>query len=258
VTTKAAYQCSKYAAWARESDEWKKLLHAESIDPSDVKAVRIGILSSEIYADLMVSNAQTSEAFAVVPEVVLFAVMAGVFPAIERGTFKPIFPEIAGAFAEIFTKLQNVIVPNGYPDLEGQLRHKVNHWLKLLLVDRRNIVSSDATADSEHLTSAPFAFFEGFIGATAAWVLPVPILVGSNDGWNYYLGTQLADAGTTYVCEPCRKAIKYYPGSGDRYVPVCPGCKRKLGGEGFPEIRAEMTKLMVRFKARMSKDFYGL
>ncbi|MCL5069190.1 MAG: hypothetical protein M1368_12690 [Thaumarchaeota archaeon] len=75
---KAPFQCAKYISWVKSSDEWKELLKNEGISDSDLLGIRVAILSSAIYGDLGVTYAETSETFAVVPEVTLFSVMAGV------------------------------------------------------------------------------------------------------------------------------------------------------------------------------------
>lgn len=100
------------------------------------------------------------------------------------------------------------------------------------------------------------------MGDTSNWILGSPMLLDTIDGVNYYLGTQLGNAGTTLQCENCKSVVRYYyPARNDDGVKVgkilsakiCPFCH---GSAEVASRRLDIIKNMTKCLSEVKKQLY--
>jgi hypothetical protein len=178
----------------------------------------------------------------------------------EKDVYQPEFLAVPRALIKCHPSLEQMYLPNNYYLFEEQLVQRVNRWLGLLLFDRRRDFQTFKTPELGLLGTTPMMFLEGLVGDSTAWILPNPIFLGTEKGWDYYLGSQLGNVGSTYLCKSCQTAIKYYMNSESGFTPQCPkcGCGKELEYEPLPDVLSGMGKKMVQYKEKMSKDYYGI
>ena len=267
---KAPIQCAKYAAWVRNRDEFERFLQRHGIRKHQLNSVRIVICSAGVFQDLMAKCEETGEYFAVVPELILFSTMTGLFTL----SLKESFPSRIETMAPGIRITNENVSEVRRVDLDEKLGEKISEhlilWSKLITFDRKQ--EYEQLEVDENLTRG-FNFFrstfvmnEGYLADTVSWVLPKPLLTGQEGQHKFYVGTQLGDAGETIVCENCKSAIKFYwprkENEDSKKIQaifsssVCPLCGKVIkGSENSQRIRGVMTMIMAKFKYEIGHAF---
>ena len=255
----APKQCAKYAAWARQREEFLSLLEKHGISEDDVKSVRIICCTNGIFDDTEIVCSETGERFAIVPQFIVFSLFVGSVTV----SMKDVFPELV-------LRLRNgllIAIPSiknlGLIDCRKQISQTANalltRWLSLMIYDRRRDYKEISFKEARPLDLARFLVFrEVHVGNTYKWFLKQPVLIESVGEWKYYVGTQIASAGSTLVCPNCKSVVKYYytENEQDNNVveqalkkKICPFCKHKMASASeFKEITSEMTMIMAKHK----------
>lgn len=217
----APKQCAKYARWVRKSPEFKRLLQNNGISDKDFKSVRILICSSGGFPELFAQCEETGETFAIVPEYILFSVMAGVFTLSLKEPFpsrlNTIVPSLKLTLLSASPKVMQV-------DTSALLREatatRLVEWVELITFDRRKLFTefkfNADVAKASSFFETNYVMNEVYIGGTTSWILEKPLLIGEVQGYKFYVGTQIGNVGVTHLCENCKSVIRYYyPKSGE-------------------------------------------
>ncbi|MEM3697462.1 MAG: hypothetical protein QXQ94_08210 [Candidatus Bathyarchaeia archaeon] len=258
----APKQCAKYAHWVRKSPMFKKLLQNNGISDKDFKSVRILICSSGGFPELLARCQETGEAFAIVPEYILFSVMAGLFTLSLKEPFpsrlSTIVPSLKlatlGAHPKILQADTNTL-------LREAIATRLVEWIKLITFDRRKpFTEFKFDVESAKVSSFFKVYYimnEVYIGGTTNWVLEKPLFIGEAQGYKFYVGTQIGNVGVTRICKNCKSVIRYYYpiASEDKEKiqeilkkAVCPFCERKVN---IPD--EYILKRMLMFTTRLKR-----
>jgi len=270
VREKAPIQCAKYAAWVRNTEEFEKFLKKHEIKENQLNSVRIVICTSGVFQDLNVECKETGEYFVVVPEYILFSAMAGLFTL----SLKEPFP------SRIETIAPGIKIPNENisqvkrVDIDKEIGKIISEqlilWVKLITFDRRKeygqLKADEKAASALNFFGTTFIMNEAYLSNTVSWILPKPLSIGQSEQYEFYIGTQLGDAGTTFVCENCKSAIKFYwpreENEDSRKIQaifaasVCPLCGKVVKeSDESKKIRGVMTIIMANFKHEIGEAF---
>lgn len=257
LRNEAAKQCFRYCEWIRTSDEYLDLSKIIGVSQDRIYSVRVAILSSGIYKDMVVRSAESEEKFSVIPEHVLFSIMVGIIPTPGKTIFPNIWVNALPAFQKIYPDLQRLYVPDTNPAFERTARQNIQSWIDLVLFDRRKNFSEFKAKELSSVLP-PAQLIEHFIGDTTSWTLPRPVLIVLKDGWKYYVGTQISSIGSTYICRACKVAVKYYAGPKlDCRQRQCPKCGKPLKYEFVPEIARNMSEAVIQYRISKDKERYG-
>jgi len=266
---KAPNQCAKYAKWARNKEELDKFLQEHKIEKHQLKSVRIVICSSGVFQELWADCGKTGEHFAIVPEYGLFSTMAGRFTLSLKKPFPPRIDTIAPGIKIANEKVSKVM----RADLDRTLGEKISEqlilWTELITFDRRQEYVKpkvdQQVVEAANFFGTTYIMNEQYLGDTISWVLPEPLLIDENQ-YRFFIGTQMGNMGTTFVCENCKSAIKYYwPKEenkesqkiqkvlGAKSCPLCGGTIRE--SKESKRIRGVMTMAMAKFKYENEMSF---
>jgi hypothetical protein len=267
----APYQCARYAAWVR-SGQFDSFLESKSLDRSKINSVRILICSSGLFKEQIVSCEETGEDFAIVPEYLLFSIMAGVFSMSLKNPFPSRIEQSFGGMKIGDRNIGRIVKINNDYNIGVKLSERLTILMETLLFDRREIY--DQSLILEKLKYAPamnmlgttHVTVEGFIGDTVSWILDQPFLVAKDDGYSFYVGTQIATVGTTRVCDSCKSVIKYYWGEPESETAnqveallkknICGICGNQYMSQDDSHVLSEkMTLVIAKFKHEQQLDF---
>jgi hypothetical protein len=265
---KAPTQCAKYSAWAKQPG-MSDLLKKHGIKADQLNCVRVVVCSSGIFKDLDVTCQATGECFPVVSEFSLFSTMAGIFSL----SLKEPFPLDVGTMSAALKITNDSINKVAIVDLDQvlvpQISKKLIKWTMLITLDRRKkyeeITVNEDEAKAMNLFGTGYMLHEAYIGETVSWVLPKPLFIGQAQEYNFYIGTQIGNAGSTIICDKCHSAVKYYGPDKETDLQTvktifasskCPLCGSIIkGSDKRVLIGGEMTKLMATFKYEVGEAF---
>lgn len=261
---KAPIQCAKYAAWARKRENIDNILKKHGILSEDVQNVRILCCSNGIFEDIVITCKETNEQFAVVPQFILLGLLIGALTV----SIRDIFPEGIAHIKNGIQRIQPNMKMIGLIDIRQKLNESANtilaNWLNLMIFDRRRDFSKIKFTEKKTFEFAKFETFrEMYIGGTCKWILKEPFFVKEENGWKYFVGTQIASAGETLVCNKCKAAVKYYlPEMEENYNRVqqiltqrrCSFCKEHIeSSTEDSNIRGTMTRIMAAHKYELDQ-----
>jgi len=268
IKEKAPIQCARYARWIKKSFQFKSILQKHGIKDQDYKNVRILICSSGGFNELYVKCSETGEIFAVVPEYILFSVMAGFFTLSVKKSFPSRIETMAPGLKMASEKYVNIFKL----DLKNKKKKKISRqllkWMKFITFDRRRNFESFRfnyeSAKSFCYFDATYVLNEIYLEETTNWILPKPLMIGKKNGYKFYIGTQIGNIGSTLVCENCRSAVKYYwPENSIDMKRIqkilerktCPFCGVKIDtSQKSSEILNMMLMLVTKLKARIFQN----
>jgi hypothetical protein len=267
---KEPVQCAKYAAWTRNKKGIEKLLQKHGIKEQQLNSVRIVICSSGVFQDLYVECKETGEFFAIVPEYILFSAMSGLFALSVKEPFPSRIETIAPGLKITSEDLSQVKRTDVEKEIGKGLSEQLILWTKLITFDRKKeyeqLKTDENSAKAFSFLGTAFVMNEAYLGHTTSWILPVPLLIGQSAQFKVHVGTQLGDAGTTFVCEKCKSAIKYYwpqkENEDSRTIQsifeasVCPLCGAVAKeSELTDKIRGIATMMLAEFKREIGQAF---
>lgn len=266
---KGLTQCAKYAAWVREKDEFENLLERHKIKENQLNSVRILACSSGIFRDLSLTCQATGESFAIVSEFVLFSTMTGLFHLSLKNPFLSRVGTISAGLKITDDNVSQVEIVDNDKALRNKITEQLVLWMKLITYDRRkkyeNVTVEEKDVRRATFFETGYLMNELYLGDTVSWVLPKPLLIGKDNQYSFYLGTQIGNAGTTIACENCCSAIKFYwPDERNKEVPKieaifasskCPLCGKPVKESNkTKEILNTMTKMMAKFKYELGES----
>jgi hypothetical protein len=259
---KAPIQCAKYSHWVRTSPEFRKLLQDNKITKKSIKTIRVLACSSGGFDELYVKCEETMEYFAIVPEYILFSVMAGLFTLSLKEPFPSRIKTIAPGLRLAASKNRiQVLQLDVNSVLRERMAEKLLKWLEMITFDRRRAFDQ-FRFDAENAKA--FAFFgsnivlnEVYLEDVVDWILPKPLLIGEAKGYKFYIGTQIGGAGTSLICENCKSAMKFYKSKSTEEnekigiilrAATCPFCGNSADVSKLGETLNMMTMLATEFK----------
>ncbi|MHA1834623.1 MAG: hypothetical protein ACTSV7_11630 [Candidatus Baldrarchaeia archaeon] len=260
----APKQCAKYAYWVRKSSKFKKLLQNNGVADKDFKSVRILICSSGGFPELFARCQETDEIFAIVPEFILFSVMAGFFTL----SLKEPFPSrvntmVTGLKLATLDTRPKILRLDTDVLLREKMTTRLAEWVELITFDRRTLFTEfkfDAeTAKASSFFGVNYIMNEVYIGRTTNWILERPLFIGEAQGYKFHIGTQIGNVGVTHICKNCKSVIRYYYpklGEDERRIQeilkkaTCPFCGQKVNtpNEYTQDVLTHMLMFVTKLK----------
>lgn len=259
INTVAPKQCAKYAAWARQKEEFLSLLVKHGIPEDDVKSVRVVCCTNGLFDNTEIVCSETGERFAVVPQFMLFSLFMGTVTVAMRDVFPGQIPGVRNGILMAIPGIERMGIIDFRKDISKTANGLLSRWLALMIFDHRRAYEEVSFREAKPFELGRFLIFrEIHIGNTHEWLLEKPVLIETVEGWSYYVGTQIAGGGSTLVCPNCRIAVKYYWAEVEQdnntveqvlEKKVCPFCGKKMAiGSDFKEITLKMTRIMAKHK----------
>lgn len=135
---KTPIQCAKYAYWVRKSNQFKEILQKHGIKEQDIRSIRILACCSGVSEKLIAKCQETGEHFAIVPEFVLFSVMADLFYQELDECFPSRIEGMAAGFRVVAEKNPPTIIQLDLrKEIVEKISNKFSEWKKLITFDRR-------------------------------------------------------------------------------------------------------------------------
>jgi hypothetical protein len=267
---KAPVQCAKYAHWVRKSPEFKKILQKHGIRDKDFKSVRILTCSSGGFTELFAKCQETGEIFAIVPEYILFSVMAGLFTLSLKHPFPSRVNTITpGLKLVALNRCPQILQLNTDGLLGERISNRLLEWVELITFDRRKTFQEfefdPELAKSFNFLGVNYLMNEIYIGETVDWILKKPIQIGEAQGYKFYIGTQIGNIGTSLICEKCKSIVRYYwPKNSEERKrteeifqrAICPFCKHKVDTSEKPSDILNLTSMFMTELKRSLQEPY--
>lgn len=258
---KAPLQCAKYSYWIKKSPDFNRILKENGIDETKIKSVRVVVCSSGGFPELLSKCEQTNESFAIVPEYILFSIMAGLFTLSLKDPFpQRIFSMVPG-MRLAKDNSPRILQMYDMEALRKRISGRLVEWMETAVFDRRkaftNAGFNEENARSVSFLSGAWIMNELYVGGVIDWVLPEPLLVGEAKGYRFYLGTQVGEMGTSVICTSCKSAIRFYwprdKNDSQRVSEIlkkgrCPLCESKSGISKPRELLQLMMQFMIEIK----------
>lgn len=265
LNRKAPLQCSRYASWARKRENIRALLTKHSIPEDKVNSVRILCCTNGVYNKTSIINSKSGEEFAVLPLFMLFNLFAGVFTLSIRNMLPSCLMGIKNGLMLAFPSLKDAYLVDNSGKLNETANAIVQDWHALMMFDRRqDFQCFEKRSPGQFNLARFFVHREVYIGNTANWILGKPVELATVNGIRYFVGTQIAAAGTTMLCAKCNSAIKYY------YAPTedknsevraiigrrsCPFCRQRLKvSSENTEVVSNMSASVLAFREKLDSD----
>lgn len=135
---KTPVQCAKYAHWVRNCKQFEEILHKHGLKNRDIRSVKILACCSGVFENLTATFHETGECFAVVPEFVLFSIMAGFFKPINAASLTRIEGMALGLKIAYERNPPVVCMFNLQEEIEKKLSSRCLEWIRLAKVDRKS------------------------------------------------------------------------------------------------------------------------
>jgi len=263
---KASHQCSKYARWIRNGDNLRSIMEKHGITDNKLRSVRILCCTNGVYDKTSIIDSNTNERFAVLPTFLLINLFSGVFTLSVRDVFPNFVKHIKNGLYFAFPTLQGSYLLNNVEKINETANQIIHDWYNLMTFDRRRDFRLFKESKPPPFTLAKiYIRREEYIGDTSNWILDQPILLNRQEGFSYYVGTQIGNAGTTLICHECQSAIKYYFGQEEDNLNVqriienmkCPLCKKTVNADKDPQILGQMSKCVLEFRKKLDSKLLG-
>jgi hypothetical protein len=255
----AARQCAKYAAWARQKSDLSSFLKKHALSEDNIRSIRVICCTNGVFDNTEIVCYETDERFAVIPQFMLFSLFLGRVTVAVREVLPEEILGIRNGILKAIPTIKKIGIANFRRQLSKTANEFLSRWLTLMTYDRRKDYRNINFNEAKPLDLARFSVLqEVYVGDTWKWLLGEPVEIGMESGWKYYVGTQIANAGTTLVCASCKSAIKYYYAVDKQNnlavadvlkKKVCPFCRKIMSNASeFKEILNKMTMIMANYK----------